>query len=108
MPRGDRTGPLGEGPETGRRMGYCAGYNHPGFMNFHSNWGRGYGRRFRGGFQGRGPGMDFRYRQGNYYRGDFGDVSEKTLIENEIRILKDQLSDLENRLSKIGGKDNKG
>jgi len=25
MPRGDRTGPLGMGPLTGRRLGFCAG-----------------------------------------------------------------------------------
>ncbi len=32
MPRGDRTGPEGEGPRTGRGMGYCAGYETPGTM----------------------------------------------------------------------------
>jgi len=26
MPRGDRTGPRGMGPMTGRRAGYCADY----------------------------------------------------------------------------------
>ena len=33
MPRGDRTGPAGMGPMTGRRAGYCAGYEVPGYMN---------------------------------------------------------------------------
>lgn len=33
MPRGDRTGPAGRGPMTGRGAGYCAGYPVPGFMN---------------------------------------------------------------------------
>jgi len=33
MPRGDRTGPLGMGPMTGRAAGYCAGYPVPGFAN---------------------------------------------------------------------------
>lgn len=33
MPRGDRTGPMGAGPMSGRRAGYCAGYNAPGFAN---------------------------------------------------------------------------
>jgi len=44
MPRGDRTGPMGLGPMTGRAAGYCAGYPTPGFMNPHgSRWlGRGY------------------------------------------------------------------
>jgi len=33
MPRGDRTGPTGMGPMTGRAAGFCAGYPAPGFMN---------------------------------------------------------------------------
>ncbi len=33
MPAGDRTGPAGLGPMTGRAAGYCAGYPVPGFMN---------------------------------------------------------------------------
>ena len=31
MPRGDGTGPNGKGPRTGRGLGYCAGYEHPGY-----------------------------------------------------------------------------
>jgi hypothetical protein len=33
MPGGDRTGPLGMGPMTGRAAGFCAGYPVPGYMN---------------------------------------------------------------------------
>lgn len=33
MPRGDRTGPMGMGPMTGRRAGFCAGYAVPGYAN---------------------------------------------------------------------------
>ena len=33
MPRGDRTGPLGMGPLTGRRLGFCAGSKVPGYLN---------------------------------------------------------------------------
>ena len=99
MPRGDRTGPRGEGPLTGRRMGYCAGYDHPGYANL----GRGSGRGFQGGSgYGRGYGSGFRHGYGDYFHGSIPDVSEKTMIENEIRILKDQLSSLEERLSKTG------
>ncbi len=50
MPFGDRTGPLGLGPMTGRAMGYCAGYAVPGFMNPWPGFGRGRG------FWGRGRG----------------------------------------------------
>ena len=65
-----------------------------------SNWGVGKGRPYRGGQgYGRGAGFGFRHGYGNYYQGSIADVSDKTLIENEIRILKDQLSALEDRLS---------
>ena len=50
MPGGDRTGPLGMGPMTGRAAGYCAGFAVPGFMN--APGGRGFGGR--GGGRGRG------------------------------------------------------
>jgi len=102
MPRGDRTGPSSGGPKTGRGMGYCTGHDQPGSMTPGTNLGRGFGRRFRGGpGYGWGPGFGFRHSYGNYYHGNINDVSEKTLIENEMRILKDQLSALEDRLSKI-------
>jgi len=32
MPHGDRTGPLGQGPRTGRGAGYCSGNTKPGYM----------------------------------------------------------------------------
>jgi len=58
MPRGDRTGPWGAGPMTGRAAGYCAGYSVPGYMNpvggygrgFGRGWGRGWGRGFGRGW----------------------------------------------------------
>jgi len=50
MPGGDRTGPLGMGPMTGRAAGYCAGYSVPGFAN--ALGGRGFGGG--GGRGGRG------------------------------------------------------
>ena len=43
MPRGDRTGPAGMGPMSGRGAGYCAGYARLGFAN---------------GLPGRGAGMN--------------------------------------------------
>jgi hypothetical protein len=59
MPRGDRTGPWGQGPMTGRGVGYCAGYDAPGYANPASGWGygRAWGRgRFAGPGYGRGGG----------------------------------------------------
>lgn len=48
MPGGDRTGPQGIGPRTGRAAGLCAGFQQPGYMN--AAWGRNTGRG--GGFGG--------------------------------------------------------
>ena len=57
MPRGDRTGPRGLGPKTGRAAGYCAGYPVPGYMNPAPGFGRGFGfGRGRGRGRGRGFG----------------------------------------------------
>ncbi len=60
MPFGDRTGPMGLGPMTGRAAGYCGGYGAPGYANAipgRGFWGRGFGGRGWGrGFGGRGWG----------------------------------------------------
>ena len=60
MPGGDRTGPQGMGPMTGRAAGYCAGNSVPGYMNPYGGRGMAFGRgRFygRGGGFGRGRGI---------------------------------------------------
>ena len=33
MPRGDRTGPRGQGPKSGRGLGFCTGNKTAGFTN---------------------------------------------------------------------------
>jgi hypothetical protein len=50
MPGGDRTGPMGMGPMTGRGAGFCAGHGVPGY----SNPGYGAGGAVFGGRGGRG------------------------------------------------------
>ncbi|MBC8449675.1 MAG: DUF5320 domain-containing protein [Chloroflexi bacterium] len=70
MPRGDRTGPMGEGPMTGRGAGTCAGYDMPGYAHpfprggFGRGWGRGGGRGWA-----RGMGRGFRWRHWHYAMG---------------------------------------
>ncbi len=99
MPGRDRTGPNGLGSMTGRRMGFCADNSN---LNY-SNRGLGYGRGNRGGFGlGRGYGLGFGY--GNINIENNPSVSDKTIIENDIRILKDQLSSLEEQLKQTGEK----
>lgn len=52
MPRGDRTGPVGMGPMTGRGQGYCAGSQVPGFAFYGGSNCLGRGRRNRRFFRG--------------------------------------------------------
>ena len=70
MPFGDGTGPMGLGPMTGRRAGFCAGFGVPGFANpmpgypsrygypglvpVRPRWGWSLGRGWRGRGFGRG------------------------------------------------------
>ena len=48
MPFGDRTGPAGQGPRTGRGAGLCSGSAVPGMMNRGGGFGRGHGGGGRG------------------------------------------------------------
>lgn len=100
MPGLNRTGPTGAGPMTGRQLGRCTGNEEDfpgrGFRNIR--------RGFRGRF-GRGGGRGFGFRWGNpfgHYHEDFTpDVSDETLLENEARTLKDQISYVEKELERI-------
>jgi hypothetical protein len=62
MPGGDRTGPMGEGPRTGRAAGFCTGSDVPGYVNSGPRgfWGYGGGRGWR--FWGYGGGRGWRNR----------------------------------------------
>jgi hypothetical protein len=69
MPGGDRSGPRGLGPMTGRGLGYCAGYPTPGYSRgpgwghgMYSGWGRGWHRG-----RGRGYGRGSWYADPVYY-----------------------------------------
>ena len=68
MPFGDRTGPQGQGPMTGRGAGYCSGSNAPGFATAS---GRGFGRGWGGGGFGRGFGRGAGFGRGRG-RGGWG------------------------------------
>ncbi|MBN2828852.1 MAG: DUF5320 domain-containing protein [Candidatus Cloacimonetes bacterium] len=96
MPRGDRTGPNGEGPMTGRRMGSCNDGTRVGVAG-----GRGLGRRCGGG---RGFGRGFGIR-GCYNAADYSPESEKKALEAEISMLRDELAAVEKRLTEIPKKD---
>jgi len=69
MPAGDRTGPLGMGPMTGRGAGYCGGSGMPGWSNPMPGRGFGLGRMRGGAWGGRGGGGGWRHRNWFYATG---------------------------------------
>jgi len=92
MPRGDGTGPDGQGPMTGRGTGYCAGFNEPGFMN--GSYGRGFGR---------GRGFGFRARNIQVLPQQIQprvitEKEEKQFLEQDLEDLKKEMKEIEKRL----------
>lgn len=122
MPGGDRTGPWGAGPRTGRGAGYCAGFRQPGYATpFIYGRGAGFGR---GGGRGGGRGWRHWYyatglpgwaRTSGYGRGyapgyEFDDVSgpefsrksdEAAYLRQEARNLEAALKDINKRIEEI-------
>lgn len=122
MPGGDRTGPAGMGPMTGRAAGYCAGNPVPGYMN--SVLGRGFGGWGRGGAWGRGGGWGRRNRfyatgltgwqgaaygyppaaGGPYAPPDAPPLTgerEVEMLKGQAKYLKEALSDINKRLEEL-------
>ncbi len=106
MPGGDRTGPLGQGPMTGRGAGFCGGNAAPGNANAGRGGGRGGG--FRRWFFATGlPGW---MRFGSADPGGAPGYSR----EDEMRTLRSQseylskaLEDINMRLSEIEKKESR-
>ena len=106
MPAGDRTGPLGLGPRTGRGLGYCAGYGIPGYLNPLGKgfYGRGFG--FGRGF-GRGFGWGFRwgFRSIPYYdypiNYGYTPIDEKRLLTEQAKAIEDELNAIKARLADL-------
>ncbi len=105
MPRGDKTGPEGQGPMTGRGLGFCAGYPNPGFAN--NFFGRGIGTSR---FFGRGLGMGFRGgrgQSGNYYPNQYpapqalSKKDELNIMEVQAKNLKKELDEIHMRISEL-------
>jgi hypothetical protein len=114
MPRGDRRGPNGMGPMTGRGAGFCNGFDAPGYINrgagYAGAFGRGLGRGFahgggfgfRSGFDRPMRGSGWGYApQGTAPLAGYSKEAEKGYIEDEVSFLKDQLKNLEDRLAEM-------
>lgn len=92
MPLGDGTGPNGMGPRTGRGMGFCAGFNQPGFANgFGRGFGRGFAFRTRQTFPEERPQLQVIKTE----------EQEKQFLEKELENLKQEIKEIEERLEKI-------
>lgn len=96
MPGGDRTGPAGAGPMTGRGAGFCAGDNQPGYVT-----GGGFGRG-----RGRGQGCGFRRCRripGGWvpdFRNTAG-IPEEAALKGELAHLKEQMNRIEKQIEQI-------
>ncbi len=101
MPGGDRTGPLGLGPMTGRAVGYCAGYSGPGYGRGFG-LGRGRGRGFGRGFWRRGRGLWWRGTFPEpYYFPETNVKEEKTYLENLVKDLEEEIKAIRERIQDI-------
>lgn len=125
MPGGNRTGPLGAGPRTGRAFGYCAGFEAPGYVTapggrffgrgMGMGWGRGRGRGYgmgrggRGGWQGYGPyappapGPYYGYPDGAPY--PHSPQDEEEILRQEAQHLEASLKEIKERLVKLEEKE---
>jgi hypothetical protein len=108
MPGGDRTGPWGLGPRTGRAAGYCAGYNMPGYGNtgYGRGFGRGLGRGLGRGFYGRGRGFGWRglYYPAPYYPEAIPEPNidqEKAYLEDMVKGLEEEIKIIQQRLQEL-------
>jgi len=101
MPRGDRTGPMGMGPMTGRGAGYCAGFGIPGYANTVLGHGFGGGRGWRHCFYATGlPGWArFGGYAAPYSQPD--PKMEKQALKNQADALQSELDLVKKRLSEI-------
>jgi hypothetical protein len=94
MPRGDQTGPEGLGSMTGRRMGYCAGSESPGFTKCRP--GKGRPGRGAGPVQGgSGAGLGRRHRHSREEEISFLENSMKK-FEKKLETVQKRIKDLKN------------
>ena len=113
MPRGNRAGPRGQGPRSGRGLGYCSGYSTPGYTKSSGmGWGRGYGggRGWGGGGWGRGRGF---YPGRENYPLDqpipmpplsISREDETKYLEETLGGLKKEIENIEKRLEELSKK----
>lgn len=104
MPRGNKTGPDGMGPMTGRAMGFCNGFNSSGFTR---GVDLGRGAKFgRGGGRGCGRGIGFARvfnMNADYAEQNFNPINSKESIKTEIESVEKYLNELKNMVNEKSG-----
>ena len=118
MPRGNGTGPTGYGPMTGRSLGYCAGYDTPGFINagpgMGMRWG---GRQSYGRGYSRGMGRGYAWRDAGAYPvppaygaapyPQYSREDEVQDLKSHADYLKERLNEVEQRLQDMENEQSK-
>ena len=108
MPGGDKTGPMGQGPMTGRNLGFCEGYDTPGFSKGYGQVGRGSGLgRGRGAGRSCGSGAGRRmgpgrFNGGGWMRGTMSKEDETRMLKEQAENLRGSLKNIEDRLNELG------
>jgi len=104
MPRGDRTGPIGLGPRSGRGAGYCGGAGVPGFTSrpTGAGFGAGPGRGWRHWFWATGlPGwLRFGAQPGQVSTDEPANV-EKEMLARQMDALQRELDFVKQRLDQL-------
>ena len=103
MPGGDRTGPLGEGPMTGKGFGYCGGLDAPGYGYMRPFFGRGFGfGRGRGRGMRRGMGFGQLWGAPVYpYDAPYSRENEAEMLRQQAKNLEDSLEQINKRLTQM-------
>ena len=109
MPGGDRTGPAGMGPMTGRAAGYCAGYSVPGYANpipgrglgfgYGRGFGRGRGRGFGRGFGWRGAAYPYVYPY--YGNANITPKQEADMLKDQAKAIQEELNAINQRIKNL-------
>ena len=103
MPGGDRTGPMGQGPMTGRGAGFCSGNRMSGYAG--AGWGRGFRGPSSWNFRG-GRGWRNRFYaidapvNGRSFQGAYGDPYENS-ADAELQMLKEQADFINERIKAL-------
>ncbi len=99
MPGGDETGPMGQGPFTGRGLGNCLAYGIPALAGAAAFFGFGRKRGWFGRGAGRGFGAGFARGLG-FGRG-YGWSSDAPSKDDELNALKQQAKTIQDKITEL-------